>query len=187
MKSYNRLEKTPTKLFTIASRLLCQHWNSSVLTSLNYNAGNPYCEVFTTIDKCTQIREMLFVGENKKEIVICIYHGLSGIYARSLANQLLWNIEGAIDGQQEIRCVSFATDGRGHLFVCDEANECIQLFSTNGLYIGRLIKSGEHGLGTPRLVRWCKKTSSLITAHSKTITVAYGHAYMYISVIKLKF
>ena len=176
------------KLFTITSRLLCQHWNSSVQTSLNYNAGNPHCEVITTIDRSAQIREMLFVGENKKEIVISLYHGLSGIYARNLANILLWNIEGAIDGQKEIRCVSVTTDGRGHLFVCDEANKCIQLFSTDGLYICRLIGRGEHGLGEPFLVRWCKKTSSLIIAHSKTIQGAYTRRdYMYISVIKLAF
>ena len=131
---------------------------------------------------------MLFVEENKEEIVICLYHGLRGIYARSLANQLLWNIEGAIDRQQEIRCVSVATDGRGHLFVCDEANKCIQLFSTDGLYICRLIGRGEHGLGEPFLVRWCKKTSSLIIAHSKIIQGAYVRSYyMCISMIKLAF
>ena len=174
------------KLFTMDSRLFCQH-ETNILTSLNYTTGNPNYEEITTIDRSAQIRDMHFVGENK-EIAICLYHGHSGIYARSLANQLLWNIEGAFDGQKEIRCVSFATDGRGHLFVCDEANECIQLFTTDGLYICRLIGRGERGLGEPFLVRWCKRTSSLIIAHSQTTRRAYGRMYYtYISVIKLAF
>ena len=145
---------------------------------------------------------MCFIKENKRETVICLYSGLSGIYARNWYKQLLWSVEGAVDGKTEIRCVSVATDGRGHLFVCDEANECIQLFSTDGLYIGCLVRQGEHGLGEPRLVRWCKKSSSLIVAHStKSAAIVTPYRFpphrfpphgfasmsMYISVMKLTF
>ena len=174
------------KLFTLDSaKLLCQY-NVDFLSYLNsvHHHLEPYCN----IEKGEQITDMCFINGNKRETVICCYSGLSGIYARNWSNRLLWSVEGAVDGKKEINCVSVATDGRGHLFVCDEANKCIQLFSRDGLYIGRLIKSGEHGLGVPGLVRWCKKTSSLIIAHSKTIRGAYGLMdCMHISVIKLTF
>ena len=175
------------KLFTLDSaKLLCQH-NINYLSFLN-SVQNRHLEQHFNIEKSEQITDMCFIKENKRETVICLYSGLSGIYARNWSNKLLWSVDGAVDGKTEIRCVSVATDGRGHLFVCDEANQCIQLFSTDGLYIGRLIKCGEHLLGVPRLVRWCKKTSSLIIAHLKTIRGAHGWMnYMYISVIKLTF
>ena len=58
------------------------------------------------------------------------------------------------------------SDGYGHLFVCDVHNACIQLFSvSDGKYFGTYLMRGEEGLGTPRLIRWCRNTSSLVVAH----------------------
>ena len=140
---------------------------------------------------------MCLVTKNEREVLICLFDGADGIYARNWSNQLLWSVEGAMGGTKEIRCVSVATDGTDHLFVCDEANECIQRFSTDGLYMGCLVRQGEHGLGEPRLVRWCKKSSSLIVAHSKKSAAIptpnrfppheFASMSMYISEMKLTF
>ena len=91
-------------------------------------------------------------------------------------------------------------DRRGHLFVCDKVNSCIQKFSIDGQYLGILllgekvergviVQKGEKGLGTPRWIRWSKKSSSIVVVHEKClkypkktgglITIAW-----YISIIK---
>ena len=59
------------------------------------------------------------------------------------------------------------TDGNGHLFVCDVNNACVQMFSTEGTYIGPLIKKGEQGLGCPKWICWCKASSSLLVSHNE--------------------
>ena len=169
MDSYVGLNPTPMKLFAMNPILLCQHMTTDWLCYIP--TGCRHLEQFGSINRSGKIKDICFFKENNKEIVICLYRGLKGIYARNWSNQLLWSVDGAISGQQEIVCVSVATNGHGHLFVCDDGNKCIQLFSTDGLYIGRLVKAGEHGLGEPRLVRWCKKSSSLVIAHTKVTKV----------------
>ena len=181
------------KLFPRDSTLVCQHKGTDVRL-LKFTPGTVLYEEFTCIQRQAQIADVCFVEENKKEIVICLYSGSGGIYARDWSNKFLWDIEGAISGQNAIKCISIATDGRGHLFVCDQANSCIQLFSTDGLYIGCLVRCGEHGIGEPRIVRWCKKSSSLVVAHSKVVggpfpsrLGTYEAMRIHISVMKLKF
>ena len=42
-----------------------------------------------------------------------------------------------------MRACSLASDGdRGHLFVCDEANFSVQMFSADGVYLGCFDKGG---------------------------------------------
>lgn len=58
-----------------------------------------------------------------------------------------------------------AANGRGtHLFVCDQDGECVQVFSVDGSYLGRLEVVGEP-LGDPVQLCWCEATSSLVVAH----------------------
>ena len=66
-----------------------------------------------------------------------------------------------------IRPKGVTTDGQGHVFVTDENNKCIQIFSAGGKYVGVLLKEGQQGLGEPRRVRWNDATSSLVVAHKK--------------------
>ena len=60
---------------------------------------------------------------------------------------------------------SLATDGK-YLLVCSYAGDGIEMFSlSDGKNLGYLITEGQNGLGTPRHVRWCNATSSLVVAH----------------------
>ena len=54
-----------------------------------------------------------------------------GIFAYNKENENLeWEIEKILPGMgKPMDAVDVATDGLGHLFVCDRANECIQMFS----------------------------------------------------------
>ena len=106
--------------------------------------------------------------KDDKLILMCIQENCDDIFAYSTAKQnLLWSIQGAVSGKEMIRCVSITTDNKGHLFACDANNECIQMFSTDGIYLGCLVDRGQHGITSPRHVRWCKNTSSLVVVHCK--------------------
>ena len=193
LQNYDRQNLKPLKLFTKFSlELLFQEKSSYRLHHLDCATDNPCLKKETIIGVGLHLKDMCLVTKKEGEVLICLFDGADGIYATNWSNQLLWGVEGTVGGKKEIKCVSVATDGAGNLFVCDGANTCIQLFSTDGLYIGCLVRQGEHGLGEPRLVRWCKKSSSLIVAHSKksaAIPTPHGFASMsmYISVMKLTF
>ena len=91
-----------------------------------------------------------------------------------------WKVKGAVPGlQKEIKPVSITSDTSGHIFICDEANKCVEVFLMDGRHLDCIMKSEEDGFGEPVLVRWCKKSSSLIVAHLKE------KHNNYISVIKL--
>ena len=76
------------------------------------------------------------------------------------------------------------TDGNGHLFVCDINNSCVQMFSTDGTYIGPLIKKGDQGLGCPEWIRWCEASSSLVVSHRDK---EHPESNVKISLIKLNY
>ena len=57
------------------------------------------------------------------------------------------------------------TDGRGHLFVCDQQNACVQMFSTDGVYMGTVLLTRENGMFEPSLLRWSDRMSALIIVH----------------------
>ena len=56
------------------------------------------------------------------------------------------------------------TDMRGHLFICDHENDCVQMFSTDGKYMGALLKK-QLGFGKPREILWCESSSCFVVAH----------------------
>ena len=76
------------------------------------------------------------------------------------------------------------TDGNGHLFVCDVNNDCVQMFSTDGMYMGPLIKKGEQGLGCPEWIRWFEESSSLVVSHRDK---EHRESNVKISLIKLNY
>ena len=68
--------------------------------------------------------------------------------------------------QMRPRCIT--ADADGHLFVCDEQNKCIQMFSTSdGQYLGTLMTDLEEGIGDPFNLCWWQGASSLIVHHAK--------------------
>ena len=79
-----------------------------------------------------------------------------------------WSVKEKNSANQ-INDICFAgvtTDGNGHLFVCDINNACVQIFSTDGTYMGPLIKKGQQGLGCPEWICWCEASSSLVVSHT---------------------
>ena len=58
-------------------------------------------------------------------------------------------------------------DKHGRLFVGDEENKCIHIFSIDGKFITTLLREGEQGLGELYHICWSEQLSGLIVAHRK--------------------
>ena len=141
-------------------------------------------EQYIQLTESKKVRDLCYVkDENNKAIMVCLYDVCHEIFAQELENGgLIWKLQGAIGGKLVLKLVSITTDNRGHIFACDTANECIQLFSTTGIYVGCFVAKGQHGIKMPKLARWCNKSSSLIVIHSEYINRNKDHYY--ISVLK---
>ena len=77
-------------------------------------------------------------------------------------------VTGYLPGMEhKINIRAVTTDGQGHLFVCDDYNDCLQMFSTDGRYLGAVLTQGAQGFGRPLRARWSGDTDSLVVAHVK--------------------
>ena len=130
------------------------HFHTSQLQSTRANAK---MEELIIYDTCSYHSSFLFITR-----------GHDGIYCYNLdTGNIAWSANGKPPGMsQQMKLSGVTTDGRGHLFVCDGGNSCIQMFSvSDGKHLGALLKAGEEELGTPHLIGWCSRSSSLIVTH----------------------
>ena len=111
----------------------------------------------------------------------------TGFYSYDVATQeQKWSVKkkNATNMPTDICFAGVTTDRNGHLFVCDVNNACVEMFSTDGTYIGPLIKKGEQGLGCPEWIRWCETSSSLVVSHKDK---EHRESNVKISLIKLNY
>ena len=84
-----------------------------------------------------------------------------------MTDKLQWHVKGKLGVmKQELCAEALTTDGRGHLFVGDRDNSCIQMFAADGSYIGPLTPEGRQSMEQPLQLRWNKSKSSLVVAHT---------------------
>ena len=137
---------------------------------LFYTDTNIRINTFTTSMCCVEYdnqellitpyhKEGLFNG--KDESGICAYNTRTG--------KLQWNADGNIPGvHKRMVPADVATDGCGHLFVCDTNNACLQMFSTHGHFLKAfdldVLKVKNKGVATPHHICWSSGTSSLVVA-----------------------
>ncbi len=62
---------------------------------------------------------------------------------------------------------SVTSDGRGHLFVSDTANRCIQVFSTEGTHLGPILSEDKWDLGSPTSLDWADSIPALVVQTDK--------------------
>ena len=111
------------------------------------------------------IRDMCYVQNGGKEFLI-IAAGREGVFAyNTLLDKLEWKLDGTLPGmEKDIAACRVATDGLGQLFVADYDNRCIQMFSvSDGSYLRCLVVKGAKSLGRPDKIRYCKKSSRLLS------------------------
>ena len=61
-----------------------------------------------------------------------------------------FHVTGYLPGMEhKINPRAVTTDEEGHLFVCDDYNDCLQMFSTDGRYLGAMLRQGAQGSDAP--------------------------------------
>ena len=114
------------------------------------------------------IQDMCCVAFRKKKLLITA-QSYGGVYAYIAGtDNLKWRIGGCHRGIEKwMNAVGITSNGRGQLFISDMSNKCIQMLSTNGTFLGTVLRRGKLGLGNPQRIRWCDKANSLVIAHEK--------------------
>ena len=155
---YRMCSTSSTFLYVDASKTQYEvfrvHFHAKQLQSTSANAK---MEQFAIYDMCC--------AYYIQKVFLIVTRGHDGIYCYNLnTGNVEWSTSGRPSGiSQQMKLSGVTTDGRGHLFVCDGGNSCIQMFSvSDGKHLGALLKAGEEELGTPHLIRWCSRSSSLI-------------------------
>ena len=125
----------------------------------------PAAEISFIHTQQRNIRDMCYVQNGDKELLI-VAVGREGVFAyNTLLYKLEWKVDRKPAGREKsIAVYGVTTDGRGHLYVADYDNRCIQIFSvSDGSYLRCLVVKGAKSLGQPDKIRWCEKSSSLLS------------------------
>ena len=138
------------------------------------------CRRYPPVLKNTRTNiQVQLVGDHSVQDMCCVSfrrNGLlvtaqsyGGVYAYIVgSDNLKWHIGGYHRGIDKwMNAVGITSNGRGQLFVSDMSNSCIQMLSTNGTFLGTVLRRGKLGLGNPQRIRWCDKANSLVIAHEK--------------------
>ena len=115
----------------------------------------------------SEIYDMCFVQDGDKHLLV-VATGDAGLFAyNTKTDKLEWEVNQKLTGMKQVPCATgVTTDGRGHLFVGDRGNGCIQMFSaSDGQYLGHLMKGAET-ISDPGRIYWSVETSSLVAACS---------------------
>lgn len=125
------------------------------------------------------VQDLCCITHEKKQLLVTT-HNIGGVQAYIAGtDKLEWCISGRQPGMdREMNAVGITGNEGGQLFFCDIGNGCIQMLSTDGIFLGTVLSREEQGLGNPMRIRWCSKTKSLIVADEK-------HGYFSLSVFQL--
>ena len=113
------------------------------------------------------IGDVCCVEHANKQLLVTV-HKSTGINAyNTSSNKREWCVSGELnEGDDNICPRRVATDGCGHLFVIDSGNDCVQMFSTDSVYMGRLLRE-ERCFGKLSKIDWCCRTSSVVVVHKR--------------------
>ena len=111
---------------------------------------------------------MCCVRHEEKQLLITT-HNIGGVHAYFAGtDDLKWCVGGYQPGMDRyIDAVGITANEQGQLFVCDKANGCVQVLSTEGTFLATVLRNGEQRLGIPNRIRWCQKTKSLVITSKK--------------------
>ena len=109
---------------------------------------------------------MCFAYEDTVKI-FSVGSNFTGKYVHAYGVKDLWLLHNfQPDGMKyEMNPSGITTDGRGHLFICDKANKCIQIVDTDGTYMCPVDCSCKVELGIPERLDWSKSESALVVTH----------------------
>ena len=108
---------------------------------------------------------MCVIHDVDKQLLV-VAADIEGLFAFNIATgNLEWKVDEKVPGMEQTIDANGVTQvGRGHLFVADRNNGCVQMFSlSDGQYPGPL-KKGLETISDPGSVHWSPETSSLVVA-----------------------
>ena len=111
------------------------------------------------------IWSMCCVQNGKKRLLLTT--GAVGIYAYDTkSNSLEWSVTDKLPGNaRKMSPQSVTTDHKGHVFISDSNNACVQMFSgADGKYLGAILKSESYRVSS---ICWNKQFSSMVVARTK--------------------
>ena len=110
----------------------------------------------------TDFRAMTFVQVKSKHLLVTVDKDTAGVTAYNAdADEREWEVNGTLPGnEKKIDAHDVTTDGCGHLFVSDMKNNYVQIFSTEGVYMGSVRR--EENLHRPTILSWCSKNKQLV-------------------------
>ena len=128
----------------------------------------------------SDVKDMCFIRHKQGDNITFFCACAQRVAAVNLHTGFVWSFSGAPTGMIiDIEPTGIAVDQeKQKLYVCDSANQCIQIISTDGVYQGCLVEYYEYGSGSLDLIRWYKQIQSLLIVHERDDT-------KYLSAIKL--
>ena len=170
LHSHSVAPHTPTILETIASSILIYldvskepievHWLDLYESKPKAAAGK--CVIRTQL---SLVRDICIIQNADKQWLV-VAGDIEGLFAFNMeTGKLEWKVDENVPGMEQIIDANGVThDGRGHLFVADRNNGCVQMFSlSDGKYLGPLNK-GLETICDPGSIYWSSETSSLVVA-----------------------
>ncbi len=116
----------PAQLLYVEAKRGCRPKVRSIMLDSSVSCPRTTLPITTKRD----VRSLLCVRCNDEQLLITT--GLhSGAAAHNVeTDQRVWKVKGMKEGmRKEISACSTASDGRGHLFVCDRNNPSVQMYS----------------------------------------------------------
>ena len=135
------------------------------IRQLNYSTFPPTeTEVITRTGQ-NVVYDMCYV-ERESDVLVVITSCMKGIFAyRVGTDHLEWslsNLQSDDCRQKKINAHGITVIDNRFLAVCDYANQCIQMISKHGRYLG--VAYPFHHRGCPDLIEWCSSASSLLVS-----------------------
>ena len=126
------------------------------------------CPIPVKIDCHSTVHDMCCaeVEDTPLLVVACGYRGVEAYNITT--EELVWDIMRSIPlNEKPIYARGITGDNCGRLFVIDDQNKCIHVFSVIGKYVTTLLRKGERGIGELGKIRWSESLSGLIVVHGK--------------------
>ena len=142
-----------------------------VIKGLDFRTFPPRASNMRTIRQADRsgnfwLYDLCSISQGNNQLVVSSL-GYDGIHAYDASTgNIKWKVFERLPGMELVlRARGIAADDSGHLFVCDDENQCVQMLSLKGDYLCPVLRYGEQNLGIPNRICWCPKTSSFVIVH----------------------
>ena len=172
IQSYNVSPRVPTRLSVLPPSVLLYddvskvphevHWldcSGSVIKPADDLHVTQTRQRFTHDMCCTKI------GDKTLLVTTSGFGGTMQAY-NAANNNVEWVVEGRLPGMRvPMKPHGITTDGQGHLFVCDSASKCVQMFGIDSEYMGSVLREETQPFDQLCAIWWSLAASSLILVH----------------------